>query len=178
MSNLYIMESVNLYCGDHDRDASKHLTLASLKLPSLEEATADHMAGGSMMGITLGMGVLNALEVTFKLNGYDPHMLTMFGLGKKTREFYTAYGVIRDKRSNKAIEAKSIFQARLGRIEADEFSKGDLLGHDHQLIEIMHYESYFDGAEKHFVDFFNQTWRVDGVSQNEEERRIMRIPGA
>lgn len=177
MSNFYVMEAVNLFCGDHDPTNSKHLTLASLTLPTLEEATADHQPGGSVAALQIGMGVINALEVSFKLNGYDPDMMSMFGLGKRQRHVYTAYGLVRDKRTSAAIEAKAIFHARLGRLEPDEFSRGELMGHKHGLIEIMHYESYFAGKEKHYFDFFTQAWRVDGVSQNADERRILRIPG-
>ena len=178
MSNFYVMEAVNLFCGDHNPNNSKHLTLQTLQLPTLEEMTAEHTPGGSIAGLEIGMGTLSPLAAGFKLAGYDPDLLSMFGIGKKQREVYTAYGVLRDKRTSRAIEAKSIFHARLNRIEPDEFSRGELMGHDHGLIEIMHYESYFDGKEKHYFDFFNQVWRVDGVSQNADERRILRIPGA
>ncbi len=178
MSDLITVEAMNLFCGDHDPNNSKHLTLASVKLPTFEEMTAAHTPGGSIAGVNLGMGTLNALEMTFKLNGYDPSMLTLFGLGKKTREVYTGYAVLRSKRTSRAIELKTIIHARLNRIEPDEFTRGELMGHDHGLTEIMHYESYYDGVEKHYFDFFNQTWRVDGVSQNADERRILRIPGA
>lgn len=177
MSNLYVMESANLFCGDHNPNNSKHLSLATLQLPALEEMTVDHQAGGSIAGITLGMGTLNPLSASFKLNGWDPDTLSLFGLGKRRAEVFTAYGVIRDKIRGRAIEAKSIFHARLNRVEPDEFSRGELMGHDHGLVEIMHYESYFDGREKHFFNFANQIWRVDGVSQNDDERRILRIPG-
>lgn len=177
MSNLYIMEAANLFAGDHNPNNSKHLSLATLVLPTLEEMTSTHTPGGSVAGIEIGMGTINPLAASFKLNGHDPDMLSMFGLGKKQREVYTAYGVIRDKRTSRAIETKAIFHARLNRIEPDEFNRGELMGHDHGLVEIMHYESYFDGREKHYFDFFNQIWRVDGVSQNADERRILRIPG-
>lgn len=177
MASLYVMEAVNLFCGDHDPTNSKHLSIASLSLPTLEEATAEHRPGGSIVALNLGMGQINPLEVSFKLNGYDPDMLSMFGIGRRIREAFTAYGVVRDKLSSKAYEVKAIFHARLNRIEPDEFSRGELAGHDYGLVEVMHYESYFDGREKHYFDFANQVWRVDGVSQNADERRILRIPG-
>ena len=37
MSTIYIMEAANLFCGDHDPTASKHLTLTELQLPALQE---------------------------------------------------------------------------------------------------------------------------------------------
>lgn len=177
MASFYVMEAVNLFCGDHDPNDSKHLTIESLRSPTLEEMTADHTPGGSMMAITIGMSAISALEAGFKLAGYDPNMLSLFGLGGRKREVYTAYGVLRDKRTGGAIEVKSIYHARLATIEPDEFEKGELSGYDYSLKEILHYETYFDTREKYYCDFFNQTWRVDGVSQNAEERRILRIPG-
>lgn len=178
MSNLYVMEAVNLFCGDHDPSKSKYLSLTSLTLPTLEEATADHMPGGSMLGLQLGMGAINALEAGMSLAGHDPDMLSLFGLGSRKREVFTAYGVVKNKRTSEEIEAKAVMHARLGRIAPDDFERGSLQGHEYGLIEIVHYESYFDQKEKHYVDFFTQAWRVDGVSQNARQNRILRIPGA
>ena len=39
MSNIYIMEAANLFCGDENPTASKHLTLTELQLPNLQEIT-------------------------------------------------------------------------------------------------------------------------------------------
>ena len=39
----------------------------------------------------------------------------------------------------------------------------------------MHYELWFNEKEKLFWDFFSTEWRLDGVSQNDDERRILRI---
>ena len=53
MSSLYILEAANLFCGDHDPTASKHLALQELKLPALEEMTQDHMPGGGRVQIEI-----------------------------------------------------------------------------------------------------------------------------
>ena len=176
MSNLYVMEGVNLFCGDGDpAQASKALQIRTLQLPSLEEATTTHRPGGAVAAVELSMASLNPLAVSFNLAGVDPQLLSMFGLGQRTLQVFTAYGIIRDKRTSRAIEAKAIFQARLARIEQEEFQRGELMGADYGLVEVMHYESYFDGQEKHYFDFFTSAWRVDGVSQNADERRILRL---
>ena len=39
----------------------------------------------------------------------------------------------------------------------------------------MHYELWFNEKEKLFWDFFSSEWRLDGVSQNDDERRILRV---
>ena len=40
----------------------------------------------------------------------------------------------------------------------------------------MHYELWFGEKEKLFWDFFSGDWRLDGTSQIDDERRILRIP--
>ena len=113
MSNFYVMEAVNLFCGDHDPTASKHLTLDSLKVPELQEKTASHMPGGGVLGLEVGMNFIEALSPTFKLSGFDPQTLTLFGLGTPHRHVYTGYGVVRDKKTGRALEAKTIIEARI-----------------------------------------------------------------
>lgn len=175
MSNFYVMEAVNLFCGDHDPTASKHLTLESMKLPDLEETTATHTPGGGVLGVNIGMNVIEPLAPTFKLSGFDPQTLGLFGLGTPHRHVYTGYGVVRDKRSGQAIEAKTIIEARMTSIKPDEFKRGDLHGHDHSLNEVTHYELWFDKREKFYFDFWTNAKRVDGVDQNSDTNRILRI---
>jgi P2 family phage contractile tail tube protein len=175
MSTIYIMEAANLFCGDDDPTASKHLTLAEMKLPTLQEMYQDHHAGGSRVKIEVAVGI-EKLESTFKLNGWDPELLTKFGLGSATPRRFTAYGMIRDKRTGAAIESKAIIEGRLGKIDPDAFQRGELQGHEYGINEIVHYELWFGEQEKMYFDFYTTDWRLDGVSQNADERRILRIP--
>lgn len=174
MANFYMLEAVNLFCGD---DAEgKFLTIDELKVPDLTEAEQDHTPGGGRVGVGVVTHV-EKLESTFKLAGYDPEMLKHFGLGKKARQRFTALGVVRDKRTGRAIEAKAILEARLGKIAPDAFKKGDLQGHEYALMEIMHYELYFDSDEQFYWDFFTNAFRVNGSNEAEDENRILRILG-
>lgn len=171
---FYMMEAVNLFCGDHDPTKSKHLTIAELKLPDLQEMYADHHAGGALVGTEFAVGV-EKLEPTFKLNGFDPDLMTEFGLGTRFRNTFTAYGVIRDQRTGRAIESKAILEARLGRVAPDAYQRGELQGHEYAMNSVVHYELWFDGQEKIAWDFFTSTWRIDGQDQNAVENRILRI---
>ena len=175
MSTIYVMEAANLFAGDHDPTASKHLTLAELKLPTLQEMYQDHHAGGSRVQIEVAVGI-QKLEPTFKLAGWDPELLTRFGLGTRDARVFTAYGVVRDKRTGVAYEAKAVIEGRLGKIEPEAFKRGELMGHDYSINEVMHYELWFGEKEKLFWDFFSGDWRLDGTSQIDDERRILRIP--
>lgn len=174
MSTMYVMEAVNLFCGNDDPTASKHLTIAELKLPDMTETFADHGPGGGRVGIEVGVGI-EKLGATFKLNGFDPQLLTQFGLGTRVSNNYTAYGSVLDKRSGRAIEAKAVIEGRLGKIAPDAFQRGELQGHEYAINGIMHYELHFDGAEKFYFDFFSNAWRVDGVDQNADMNRNLGI---
>jgi P2 family phage contractile tail tube protein len=171
---MLIMEAANLFCGDDDPTASKHLTLSELALPVLQEMFADHHAGGSRVQIEIPVGV-QKLEPTFKLVGNDPALLSMFGLGSSATKKFTAYGVLRDKRTGVAQQAKAIMEGRLGKIEAETFKRGELQHHDYAINAVVHYELWINNAEKVFWDFFSADWRIDGVAQNAEERSLLNI---
>ncbi|ACI92724.1 putative phage major tail tube protein [Afipia carboxidovorans OM5] len=174
---LIIHEAGALFVGDDGPDNGKHVNLLTIKLPTLEEKTSTHFAGGAIGEISVGGLGLSPLEATFKLAGYDPQTMSQFGLGAAGSRPYTYYGALRDKQGGRVIELKSIMYGRLTKIEGDEYQRGDLLGHDHAISEILRYQVYYDGKEKYFYDFFNSDWRVDGVSQNADVRNILRIGG-
>lgn len=175
MSDILTMEAANLFCGDHDPNASKHLTLSELQLPALQEMFADHHAGGSRVQIEVPVGI-QKLEPTFKLVGWDEDVLTQFGLGTSATKRYTAYGVLRSKRSGEARQVKAIIEGRIGKVEAETFKRGELQSHDYAINSVMHYEVYIDGKEKFYWDFYSGVWRVDSVDQNADERRLLNLP--
>lgn len=172
--NLYVMEAANLFAGDHDPTASKHLTLSELALPALQEIFQDHHPGGSKVQVEIAVGI-QKFTPTFKMTGWDPDLLVQFGLNSRSTNVFTAYGVIRNKRTGDAIEAKAIMEGRLGKVEAEAFKRGELQGHDYAINGLMRYELWFGGREKVFWDFFSTEWRLDGVDQNADERNILRI---
>jgi P2 family phage contractile tail tube protein len=175
MSNIFLMEAANMFVGDEDPTASKHLTLDEMALPKLEEITQDHHPGGSLVQVEVSLGV-SKLEPSFKLAGWDPQVLSEFGLGARARKKFTCYGSIRNKREGTLIEVKAIIEGRLGTVEPDAFKRSELQGHQYAIKEVMHYELFFDGGEKYYWDFFTTDWRVDGKSQNADERSILRVP--
>ncbi|WP_276200174.1 phage major tail tube protein [Chelatococcus sp. XZ-Ab1] len=176
-STIYIMEAANLYCGDHDPANSKHLTLEELKLPDLQEVLVDHQPGGGKVGVEFAVGV-EKLEPTFNLKGWDPVLLRQFGLGSRERRVFTAYGVVRDKRSGRAIEAKAVMEGRLSRIAPAAFQRGEAMSHEYSINEVLHYEVHFDGAEEMYWDFFTNTFRLGGVDPDPEFNNILRIGNA
>jgi len=173
---LLIQEGTNLYVGDDAPNANKRNNLSSIQLPTMEEISSTHHAGGAIGEIEVGGLGLKAFQATFKVAGWDPQIMSQFGLGTRGRIPYTSYGLIRDKGiSNRAIEVKAIMWGRLGKIEGEAFERGDkILGHDHMIHEILRYIVYFDKQEKWYYDWETGTWRVDGVDQNQDERDILR----
>jgi P2 family phage contractile tail tube protein len=173
---LFIQEGTNLYVGDDAPNSNKRNNIASIKLPTLEEISSVHHAGGAIGAIAVGGLGLSPLEATFKLAGYDPQVQSQFGRRDRGSIPFTSYGLIREKGiSNRAIEVKAIMWGRLGRIEGDEFTRGEsLMGHDHTIHEILRYGMWWDGQEKYYYDWETGVWRVDGIDQNAEERSILR----
>lgn len=176
--SLFIQEAVNLFVGDDGPNNSKHLVLSTIKLPALEEKSQTHFAGGAIGEVSIGGLGLSALESTFGIKGHDPQIMSQFGLGQRRSQNYTVYGAVRDIKGNRPIELKAVMQGRLARLEGDELARGELVGHNHAIHEILHYQLWFDKQEKYYYDFFTSEWRVDGVTQNADIRNILRIPTA
>lgn len=174
-NTVYIMEAANLFCGDHDPASSKHLTIEEWTLPDLQAMYADFHPGGSFVAMEFEVGV-QKLVSAFKLKGFDPDTMKLFGIGSQLKTIFTGYGLIRDKRTGKAIEAKAIFEGRLGKVTPDAFKRGDAMGHSYSINEVSHYELWFDGAELYYWDFFTNTYRVGGVDQLADVNRILQVP--
>lgn len=175
-ASFYIMESANLFAGDHDPSNSKHLTLEEFKLPDLQAIYQEHMAGGAAVQIEIEVGI-QKLEPTFKLKGFDPDLIVQFGLGSKQRTLFTAYGVMRDARTGVAKQSIATIEGRLGKVAPDAQKRGELTGHEYGINSVMHYELVFDGRELMYWDFFTNTLRMDGVDQQAETNRLLGIAG-
>lgn len=173
---LLLQKAASLFAGDDGPDNAKFHNLDSIQLPDLEEMNEEHHAGGAMGAVEWGNLGMKALTPSFKLKGWDPQVMSKMGL--KKRSPWTVYGSIMDKQTEEEVEAKAIFRARLGKIGPEAFERGKLMGHDHTLHEVVHYELYFNGREKYYWDFWETAFRIDGVDQLADERRILRLPGA
>jgi hypothetical protein len=169
-----IVEGVNLFCGDHDPEKSLHLTLEEVALPTLQEMYQDHHPGGSRVAIEVAVGI-EKLTASFKTKGIDPDLYAQFGGNSRRENTYTAYGVLRDKRTGNLSQLKAILRGRLGQIEPDAMKRGELSGHGYAINEVMHYELHIGGAEVMYWDFFTQVLRQNGTDQTAEERRLLGI---
>lgn len=175
---LYIAEAMNLYAGDDGPNNSKHLSLMSVKLPMLEEMKQSHHAGGAIGEIEIGGLGVKALTSTFKVTGHDPQLQGQFGLGSRASRPYTVYGAIRNKNGGGVVQLKAVMWGRLGKIEVDDFKRGDLQGHDYEITEILRYALYFDKDERYYWDWAASEYRVGGVSQIDDINALLAIPSA
>jgi phage tail tube protein FII len=185
-ATIYTMESVNMICGDTGDAAapgiSTHLEIIELKLPMLERNYVDHTPGGAPVQIEVPM-YINRLESTFTLAGWNPAVMSMIAQEARALKRFTAYGLIRDRRTNNGMQALSIFEAQLGRVNPTNFTKGGLQNMEYSLRSIVHYELYMqetigvEPTEIYFWDFFTSTFRVGDVNLNAELNQLLAIPG-
>lgn len=173
-NTLYIMEAANLFAGDHDPSASNHLSLLELQLPSLEENLADVNPTGAPIAIEVDTHIIR-LEATFVLAGFQPQIMAMLGESDRMRQTFTAYGLVRDRRSGEALEAKMIMEGRLARVHPTNFVRGTVLNHEFSIRAVTHYEFYLDQREIYWWDFFTSTRRVGARDLNADLNRILRI---
>jgi len=173
MSEIYLMEAASLFLGDEDPSASKHLSLDSLALPTLEYVTVDHLGGGAPAEIDFSMAVLRKMNPTFKIAGFDADAYRLFGVGSAEVQTFTARGIIRAKSTGKGVGAVAIMRGSLGKVGPDAFERANKLGHDHQIIELQHYELKVGGQEWFYYDYFSTVRRRFGKDETAEYRQLL-----
>ena len=176
MADLVFNVGFNLYVGDAGPDNSKHLILKGLKVPTLEELTAEHHAGGAFMGIEVGGLGLKPLSSSFKSAGWDDQTLSQFGINGRSSYPFTAYGLARTKQGNQPVRTKAVTFGRLTKVEIPEMKRGDILEPDYEIKEILHYELWYSDKPKYYFDWATGRYEIDGVPQNQDELTALAIP--
>lgn len=171
-----IQEGSSLAVGDTGPDNIKYANLDSAQLPDLEEMNEAHQGGGSIGEVEWGNLGVKALTPSFKLKGWDPQVMSKFG--QRVRIPWTFRGILRNKQTQQALGLRAIFHARLGKMSPEAHERGKLMGHDHSLHEVVHYELYIDEKEKYYWDFFEPAFRIDGINMLADEMRLLALPGS
>lgn len=193
-NTVYVMESANLICSNTRGPAagggqaqtapgiSTHLVLQELKLPGFEENNVDHAPGGAMVAIEVPTHI-NKLEATFNLAGWDPGVMSLLAQNNPMHQVFTAYGLIRDRRTSAALQAIAVIQGRLGRVNPTAFSKGNLMAHEYSIKSIVHYELWMQLAkgnseptEIYYWDFFTSRLRSGRIELTNDLVRLLAIP--
>lgn len=162
MGTIYEMDMANLFVGDAEPDKSEFLTIRSVKLPMLQEKTTEHSGGGAMAGLRIGMKMLEVLELTFSLRGYNLDVMNKLMIGE--RQKYTMLGNVRDLKSDREFPSKAVIQGILTKVDLAEFQRDEGLSTDYQVDQVVHYELHIDGREKYYFNYFAGPlgYRVDG----------------
>lgn len=176
-NSIYMMEAANIFVGDDNPNASNHMTIQTLKLPSLEENFVEHNAGGSAIGMEFETH-MSRLEATFTLAGWTPDVLTKIGRWAVETQRFTARGAIRDRRSGKVSTALALMWGRLGRANPTDFRRGDMMGHEYSIRSIHHYELMIGGNRIIYFDYFENARIIGGWDVNSEINRALGITGS
>lgn len=161
-STIYHMDAANLFVGDDDPTNSQFLVLKNIKLPNLEEVKKEHFGGGAIGKLSMGMGAIEALALTFNLEGFTPDVLSRF-MSPVGRLKYTLRGNIRDLKELTDIEVKAVLEGRMTKAELSEFDHEKGIDSAYEITEVIHYALYFGQQEKLFYNLFTSRLRVNGV---------------
>lgn len=167
MAEITELEACNLYCEDEDPSKSQFLVLEEIKLPSFQEKTKEHMGGGTIGAIKIGMRSFEAPELTFKLRGFNIDVLDKFMTAPTGRRKYTMLGNVRELQSSREYQAKIVVEGRMTKVDMGSFQRDAGISTDYGIDEVVHYEFHLDGQERYYWNVFDGPlgWRVNGVAQ-------------
>lgn len=163
-ATLYNLDAANLFVGDDDPTNSQFLTLKNVKLPGLEEQTKEHLGGGAVFSIRLGMRSFSIAPLAFTLEGFNPTVMTRFMPIGAQRVKYTIRGNIRDVRTHEDIALRAIVEGRMTKSEISDFKRDDGITTDYEINELLFYHLYFGADEKIYADYLAgpNGVRIDG----------------
>ncbi len=165
-ATLFNLDSANLFVGDDDPTNSQFLTLKTVKIPGMEEQTKDHMGGGAVASIKLGMRSFTIAPLSFSLEGFNPDIMPRFMPAGPARIKYTIRGNVRNIRTHEDLPLRAIVEGRMTKAEISEFKKDDGVSTDYEINEVLFYHLYFGNQEKIYFDYWAgpNGLRMDGVS--------------
>jgi P2 family phage contractile tail tube protein len=172
---LLLLEQVNLFVGDHDPEASNHIKLQSLGLPTLEQITVSHLGGGAAGEVEFGLNAIRPLQPTFKLAGFTQASYRAIGVGSNEATNFTGYGVLKNKQTGASFQAKTIIRGIVSRIAPDAFDRASAFGHDHTIAEVTHYELSVNNEEWFYWDYFTTRRRQFGIDELTRSRVMLGI---
>jgi phage tail tube protein FII len=166
-NTLFVMEKANLFCGKvaADQANSNHLILAELKLPTMDEQYVDHRAGGAPLAIEVDT-IVARLEATFVLAGWTSQVNKLFYSWAADDNWFTAYGLVRDRVNGRPLQAIAQMKGRLGRADPVNWRNGDLQHWNYSIRGIVHYELVLADQPMYLWDFYSNTFIVGGRDRN------------
>jgi phage tail tube protein FII len=168
-----ILDYANLFCGaaPEDSNASNHLVLANLKLPTLEIQYVDHRPGGAWVAVEIDV-VTTRMEVEFEIVGITPQIMVLLQAIEFQKTLFHAYGSVRSylggfgdysQPEGIAYQLYAKFRGQLGRVEPMPYRRGDVFHMRYAVRGLMNYELYLADNPIYRWDFFQNTFRVGAM---------------
>ena len=175
-NSLLVLEAANIFVGN-DPTASNHLTLASVKFPTVEKSYVDFMPGGAIVGLEIDTH-FNKFEVTFSLVGMTPQVMSQVGIWERASQQFSLYGFLRDRSGQGATQRVEAFIfGQLGRAAPDNFDRGTLHKSEYAIKGITHYELLIDKNQVYFWDMGTNEMLVGGVDILADQNAALNVPG-
>lgn len=176
-NTLYTLEAANMFLGKEATDQSNalHLKLTEVKLPSIEEQYADHRGLGAPVGIEIDT-VINRLECAFAIVGIDPQIATLPLSWFEDHQWFFFYGVVRDRLTGDAIQARAQMRGRLGRVDPQNWRRGDVMHTNGQIRAITYYQFEIGGARMYLWDFYNNVFYIGDDNRMAVTNDLLHIP--
>lgn len=148
---------------------SRATTIASMTIPTINFAGADHNPGGGVMAVNFTLPRVEALEPAFTAKGLDPEIFRGMGV----RDTWTFAAAYRDKKTNLTIPARGIIEGAVAQWESDESNPAEFQGSTHMFREVTHFELTLNGEELLYLDFWERVVRRNGTDLFADERRAL-----
>lgn len=147
----YIMEAIDVRRATQP-DSSRRKIIKTMALPALTRVTAEMMAGGSIAKMNLSYPQIEALEPKFSTHGPDLDVLRNFGLvpGNELDRWVFA-GSMRVRKGG-SVPVRATIEGVVNSWEPDENTPAELMGCNHTLAEVSHYELVIDGERLFYFD--------------------------
>ncbi|WP_378952052.1 phage major tail tube protein [Mesorhizobium sp. ANAO-SY3R2] len=164
-SPLYNLDAANMFVGDDDPGESLYTILKSVKFFGLEEATKDHLGGGAVTNIKLGMRAYTLSPIAFTLEGLAPNVQKRIMPVGAQRIKYTIRGNVRDIRSHDDIPLRCVVEGRMTKAEISEFERDKGVSSSYEINEMLFYHLHLGAEEKFYFDYWAgpNGLRIDGV---------------
>lgn len=169
-SALYLLTAVDVRRATQP-DSSRAITIASLTMPSLTMATAEHNPGGGVGAVNFALPRIEAPEPAFNAKGIDTDVFS--GFGQVDRWVFAGAYQKRGPGGGKAVPARAIIEGAITTWEPDESDPAEFQGSSHTFNEVTHYELVLDGVELFYWDFWERILRFNGVDLFAEQRTAL-----
>ena len=91
-------------------------------------------------------------------------------------QWFFFYGVLRDRLTGDAIQAKVKMRGRLGRVDPQNWRRGDVMPTNGSIRGIVYYEMQIAGARVYYWDFFNNIFYVGNNNRMDATNGLLHIP--